>query len=84
MWHCCVQRASYGFRAKVADYGILRELDTRGFATPQCYPTLAHLAPEVLLQGKISKVPFCPIFVIAQLLITLQPCAGSCTVICRK
>ncbi len=51
----CMQKHSYGFRAKVSDYGILRELDSRGFATPQCYPALAHLAPEVLLHGKVSK-----------------------------
>ena len=57
----CLQKHSYGFRAKVSDYGILRELDSRGFATPQCYPTLAHLAPEVLLHGKVSKVRPCPI-----------------------
>ena len=54
-----MQKHSYGFRAKVSDYGILRELDSRGFATPQCYPALAHLAPEVLLHGKVSKVRSC-------------------------
>ena len=62
----CLQKHSYGFRAKVSDYGILRELDSRGFATPQCYPTLAHLAPEVLLQGKVSKVRPC----------SFTPCPG--------
>ncbi len=43
----------------MSDWGIARELDTRGFATPKCYPCLAHLAPEVLLQGKLSKVLAC-------------------------
>ena len=43
----------------MSDWGIARELDTRGFATPQCYPCLAHLAPEVLLQGKLCKVRAC-------------------------
>ncbi len=59
MRQCYTQKHSYGFRAKVSDYGILRELDSRGFATPQCYPILAHLAPEVLLHGKVSKVLSC-------------------------
>lgn len=61
MRRCRLQKHSYGFRAKVSDYGILREVEFRGFATPQCYPTLAHLAPEVLLHGKVSKVPPCSI-----------------------
>ena len=50
------QKHEYGFRAKVSDYGMLRELETRGFATPHCYSSLAHLAPEVLLKGNVSKV----------------------------
>ena len=50
------QKHESGFRAKISDYGMLRELEKRGFATPHCYPTLAHLAPEVLLKGSVSKV----------------------------
>ena len=54
MWSA--QKHNYGFRVKISDYGMLRELETRGFATPHCYSTLAHLAPEVLLKGNVSKV----------------------------
>ena len=50
------QKHDNGFRVKISDYGMLRELETRGFATPHCYSTLAHLAPEVLLKGHVSKV----------------------------
>ena len=49
------QKHEYGFRAKISDYGMLRELETRGFATPHCYSTLAHLAPEVLLKGASAR-----------------------------
>ena len=51
-----LQKAAHGFKAKVSDWGMLRELDTRGFASQQKYPCLSHLAPEVLLRGTISKV----------------------------
>ncbi|BDA43374.1 probable serine/threonine-protein kinase STY8 at C-terminar half [Coccomyxa sp. Obi] len=49
------QKAAHGFKAKVSDWGMLRELDTRGFASQQKYPCLSHLAPEVLLRGTMSK-----------------------------
>ena len=52
-----VQKEAHGFKAKVSDWGMLRELDTRGFASQQKYPSLNHLAPEVLLKGTMSKVP---------------------------
>lgn len=50
-----VQKAP-GFRAKVSGWGMLQQLDTRGFASQHNYPHLAHLAPEVLLKGAVTKV----------------------------
>ncbi len=55
-----LQKAPHGFKAKVSDWGMLRELDTRGFASQQKYPCLSHLAPEVLLRGTMSKVALLP------------------------
>ena len=58
MWS--VQKEAHGFKAKVSDWGMLRELDTRGFASQQKYPSVNHLAPEVLLKGTMSKVTLLP------------------------
>jgi hypothetical protein len=53
---CVAQSMPHGFTTKVSDFGVLRELDLKGYATPRHYPYLGHLAPEVLLKGRMSRV----------------------------
>ena len=83
------QKTAHRFKAKVSDWGMLRELDTRGFASQQKYPSISHLAPEVLLKGTMSKVRLhlsparlrhcAPLCSPTYSLLSIQPLAGSCS-----
>jgi serine/threonine protein kinase len=45
----------HGFRAKVADFGMAREMDVAQRMQINQYGTVTHMPPEMLLHGEISK-----------------------------
>jgi serine/threonine protein kinase len=47
---------SRGFEAKVADFGLARQLGVESRVHSNKYGTVTHCPPELLLNGTISKV----------------------------
>lgn len=59
--------APHGFRAKVGDFGLARQLlAVRSRVTTNSYGCINYLAPEVFTEGRLSKVSAWPSL----------PCAG--------
>ena len=46
----------HGFCAKVADFGMARNMDAQARLQVNSYGTITHMAPEVLKFGTLSKV----------------------------
>ena len=46
----------HGFRAKISDFGLARDIGTATKLETRTYGTITHMAPEVLTSDYISKV----------------------------
>ncbi len=51
-----VQDASHGFSAKVADFGLSREMNCKSRVETRTYGTITHMPPELLSSDVVSKV----------------------------
>ena len=51
-----LQETPHGFTAKVADFGLSREMQSTVIETRTC-GTITHMPPELLSDDVVSKVP---------------------------
>ena len=51
-----MQETPHGFTAKVADFGLSREMQSTVIETRTC-GTITHMPPELLSDDVVSKVP---------------------------
>jgi len=49
------QAAGRGFSAKLADFGLARDLSRQSRIATRTYGTITHMAPELLMEGHLSK-----------------------------
>ena len=52
-----VQEVPYGFTAKVADFGLSREMQSTSRIETRTCGTITHMPPELLSDDVVSKVP---------------------------
>ena len=52
----CIQRAPHGITAKVADFGLSREMHCRSRVETRTCGTITHMPPELLSSDVVSKV----------------------------
>ena len=52
------EQAPHGWAAKVADFGMARELRNKLRHATESYSTITHMPPEHLSDGIVSKVRF--------------------------
>ncbi len=50
------EESVHGFRAKISDFGMARDIGTMTKLETSTYGTITHMAPEVLANDYISKV----------------------------
>lgn len=55
------EAAPHGFAAKVADFGLARQLDIRSRVETRTYGTVTHMSHELLCSGIMSKVCAWPV-----------------------
>jgi serine/threonine protein kinase len=55
-----LQDAPHGIIAKVADFGLSREMACRSRIETRTCGTITHMPPELLSSDVVSKVPPCP------------------------
>ena len=51
----CMQGAPHGFTAKVADFGLSREMHSKSRVETRTYGTITHMPPELLSSDVVSK-----------------------------
>lgn len=51
-----MQNAPHGFTAKVADFGLSREMHCKSRVETRTYGTITHMPPELLSSDVVSKV----------------------------
>lgn len=48
--------SAHGFEAKIADFGMARDLGAAAMLKTCSYGTITHMAPEVLAEERVSRV----------------------------
>jgi len=54
-----MQDSPYGITAKVADFGLSREMQSTSRIETRTCGTITHMPPELLSDDVVSKVPSC-------------------------